>query len=721
MSGLALLLALGFSGCSSLTRWRRSENAAATLATTVTITRDEWGVPHIEAPDDASAAFGIGYAQAEDDFVQIEENYLTALGRAASVHGEPALADDLVRAAFEVEALARTEYEREPVERRAVWDAFADGVNYWLRMHPASRPRALPRVEPWYPFAMLRNVSAATVIDSVPLRDVIATPVGQARGASASATATAPDSTRAQPAHDPAASSAPDGGGDAWAIAPSRTAAGHALLFMNPPLAIAGATTPWEVHIHSATGWDVAGVTVPGIPVPIAGHNEQLAWTHTRTTADGEDAWIEHFDHPTDALSYRAGDAWQLATTREADIIVRTTRGDEHRRYRFVVTERGPIIALPDGRRATVRRARFVEGGALQEWYALGHAHTLDEFRTALGEAALPACNTLYADQAGHILFVQGSAMPRRDTRYDWTRPVDGADTLTRWQGYQTLDELPQILDPQDGWIGSTGGVLFPNGVGLQAAGITRETDARALALERVLARAQGWNLDSLAAAAFDTHVAEADRTIPRIGDEWERLGATDSRRAERLDTAIAQLRDWNRNSTIDSPAMTLFVLWAERSVAALQDGKPWPAVRALEDALADLRRAWGSTRVPWGDVNRLQRVTDTDDAATGTPGGLPVSGGPGQLGIIFDFATRPGAAGRRRYGYHAAYLGVVELGATAEARTILTFGQSADAGSSHNFDQARLYASGLLKMAWFTPADVLAHAIARYQPQPPR
>lgn len=730
---LAAALAVAASACGPLVSVRNLFDSGARMAAGVTITRDSWGVPHIEARTDAGVVFGMAYAQAEDNFWQIEEDYINALGRAASVYGPAGLDNDLVRAAFEVERHAREEYEREPAERRAMWEAYADGLNYYLATHDDVRPRAIRHFEAWFPFALVRNVWATSIVNGVQVRDVIAVPVDadDADSDTAPETPSAGDADNDLPtwrSPDPAFLSGrlPDES-NAWAVAPSRTRDGAALLFLNPHVNFFGNGQRWEMHIRSGSGWHFAGFAVLGMPVPHSGHNDVLGWTHTSTAADAADAWIESFDNDTDPLAYRHGPDWLRAIEFEQDIAVRTERGTQKRRYRFLRTHRGPVVALPDGRRASVRIARFEDGGAIQQWLEMSRAGSFDAFREALAASALPGSNTMYADRDGNIYYVHGNAVPRRDPAIDWTLPVDGSDPRTEWDGYHSPDELPHVLNPASGWIqntnsspwSATGGDDNPDPAGY-AAYMAREPDnARARISRRLLDRSEPWTFSQWQAAAFSTYVLEAEEAIPRIADEWERLGASDPDRARRLDASIETLRDWDRTSRVGSPAMTVFTAWSSHIAAEAATPEPWPNVRALEHAVADLTRTWGTPNIAWGQVNRLQRVHTSGTAAFDTAApSLPVPGGPGSLGMIFDFETRPGPGGRQYYGVRGhSWVGVIEFGPRIRTRTIVTFGQSADPVSPHWFDQAQLYARGEMKTLWFTPEEVESAIAIRYSP----
>jgi len=748
----AAIFLLVVPGCTQIGRLRDVFDPAARMAGTVTIVRDTWGVPHIYGPTDASVVFGMAWAQAEDNFWQIEEDYLWALGRAATVYGEDAALHDLVRAAFEVERLSREEYEREPPERRRLWDAWAAGLNYWVRRNPAVRPRAIRRFEPWFAFAIFRAASPGTTIDGARLRDVVAIPVGDddsgvdamsafrwpTAGARVTATAVDAEARAAQAAdvdpwslpHEPlegehgAATAS-----NAWAVAPARTRDGHALLFQNPHVGFFGGGQRWEVHVSSEEGWNVAGFAILATPMPRSGHNERLGWTHTNTAADAADAWIEQFDHPSDPLAYRYGDGWRQAEPYDGEFRVRTSTGLERRRYRFLRTHRGPVVTAGGGQRMSVRIARFDEGGSLQQWYAMNRARSLDEFRAALAGAAFPISNTTYADAAGNIFYLHGNAVPRRDARFDWTRPVDGADSTSDWRGWHTIDELPHLLNPPSGWLQNTNSTPFratAEGANLDATGypsyMAREGDnARARVSRHILAADSQWNFDTWSAAAFDTYVLEAEAAIPAIVDEWERLGAWQPDLAARLDSAVDELRSWDRISTTGSVAMTLFVLWTQRYAERESDSTAFPRTHALGRALDDLERDWQTTRVAWGDMNRLQRIhTSGNEPFDADRPSLPVAGAPGTLGIVFNFGTRPGPAGRRFGVRGHTWVSVVEFGPQVRAASVVTFGQSADPASPHWLDQATLYARGIFKPVWFTRAEVDANAERRYRPGEP-
>lgn len=722
-----LLIAVQASGCAPIRSvlGRVFPDQAERWAREVVIRRDEWGVPHISGPTDASVVFGLSYAMAEDNLWQVEEDVVRSIGRTAELHGEAGLADDLVRAALEVERLSREEYEREPEERRALWDAWAEGYNYYLRVHPGVRTRLLVRFEPWQAFARFRSGSAGTRIDGVRLGDVLVEEVTPAATSSSSAAWTSALAIAPRAALPEERLPGEDvDGSNAWAVSPARTASGHALLFQNPHVSWFGGGQRYEASLRSDEGYHVGGFAILGTPLIRTGHNESLGWTHTNTAADDADAWVVQFPDPT-LPAYRYDGGTRDAVEWERDIRVRADSGFVTRRFRFRKTHRGPVIRT-DGGYADVRIARFEDGGSLQQWHAMGRATDLDAFRAALAQTAFPISNTMYADTAGNILFVQGNAVPRRTASVDPTRPLDGADPRTEWDGYHALEELPQLLNPESGWLQNANATPFlatADGANLDAADypayMAPEPDnARARVSREILAANDAWTFDAWAAAAFDRRMVEPRAEVPAIIDEWQRLGATDPEQVVALDAAVEALQEWDGISSEQSAATTLFVLWFERYRREDGDTAAFRRLRILGEVVQELRADWETELVPWGEVNRVQRVHTSgtepfdDDAPS-----LPTAGAPGWTGIVFNVTGREGP-GRRRYGVSGdTWVGIVEFAPRPITRSIVTFGQSADPASPHWFDQAPLFVDGRFKTAWFWPEDVEQHGGPGYTP----
>jgi acyl-homoserine-lactone acylase len=666
-------------------------------------------VPHIYGPTDAGVTFGLAWAQAEDNFPHLEDNFIRALGRAAEVHGEEALADDQLDRALEIPRLAREEYAHADARMRGLYDAYAAGLNFYLARHPDVRPRLLTHMEPWYPLALLRfKYDQGEFVGYAGLK---------------------PADLRVDVPEKPAE---PPQGSNAWAVAPAKSAAGHAMLLINPHVPFFGPAQYYEAHVHSEEGWDFSGVGRYGLPLLYMGHNEVLGWTHTDNYSDIGDLYVETFDDPSHPLAYRYGDGRRTAVQWTEEIRVKTAKGIEARRFTFRKTHHGPLVAEHEGKPVAIRLAKMEEGGWLDQVYAMTKARSLAEFKTALRRGAIPYMNVTYADRDGNIFYVYNSAVPRRSPQFDWRRPVDGSDPRTEWQGYHSFDELPQLTNPASGFVQNCNSTPFatttsgnPAPADFPKYMIGPETDnARARVSKRILAGQRKFSFADWSRAAFDTRVLEAETKIPELAAEWVRLRQTDVPRAERLAPLIAELRAWDRVSRLDSVAMSLFVEWLGRPDPPASE--PWPRVRLLEEVRQELERDWGTWRVAWGEINRLQRVdwSGAEPFSDARPS-LPVPGGPGWVGIVFNFYQQRGngkpavaAGSKRHYGVLGdSYVAVVEFGPQVRARSIVYFGQSGDPRSPHYFDQAPLYARGEFKPAWFTLGEIKAHLERAYHP----
>jgi penicillin amidase len=697
----------------------------------VTIHRDEWGVPHIYGPTDASVVFGAAYAQAEDNWWQVEDNFIRAIGRGAELYGEDALLDDYLARGLEIPRRSIEEYERAPERLRRLYDAYAAGFNYFLETQPDTERRILERVQPWHTLALIRfkyhhneYLGYAGLQHEQSLRVLKRARVGAARGED--------DGLRTS-AHTPSSLAwsldilSPNGdraiGSNEWAVAGSRTASGYPMLLINPHVSFFGLSTYTEVHLQSEEGLVFSGLTRFGFMLPYMGNNAHLGWAYTDNYGDHGDLYIEDF--AADAATYRYEDGWREVTSWTETISIRTESGVEPREFRFRKTHHGPILGLTDDDRPlAVRLAKLDEGGWFEQWYGMMRARTLDEWRVSKALLDVPYMNTMYADRDGNILYIYNHAIPRRSLAYDWSRPVDGTTADTEWQGYHTLDELPQFLNPASGYLQNTNSTPFTATDGIElgpedfpAYMVGRETDnRRARNSRRVLSQLSDLTLDDFARAVLNTRLIAADEWLDDLFAAFDELERNDSERAASLSGPITALRHWDREAAKGSASTTLFVLWSQTvNPDRVQQSERW--LDALGEVVERLQTDWGTWEVPWGEINRIQRP----DAAGHLPfddalPSLPVAGAPGWLGSVFTFHSQWPENGKRRYGQHGnSFVKVVEFTPAVQARSIFVFGQSGDPASQHYFDQAELYSEKMFKPAWFTQEEVEAHAERTY------
>lgn len=671
-------------------------DSSTTLARSVTIYRDTYGVPHVFGRTDASTVFGFAYAQAEDNFWRVEENFISALGRASEVYGEKLLDEDRLNHALEIPRLAREEYVRLDKHMQALCDAFAAGFNYYLARHPEVRPRLLTKIEPWYTLAFIRyNYYQNGFAHDPALRRM------------GLQTASIEDENLRQ--HT---------GSNGWAIGPSKSANGHALLFINPHLPFFGPGQVYEGHVHSDEGWNFTGYTRFGFPLPYVGHNENGGWVSTDNAADLTDVYVETFDDPARPLAYKYGKEYRLATEHIEEIRVKTANGLETRKFTMRRTHHGPIVAARDGKLLALRMSKFESDGWLREWYDMTRANSLAALKQAMTPLNMLFGNVMYADRQGNTWYLYNGAVPKRDSRFDWTKPVDGSDPATEWRGYHTVDELPQLTNPKTGWMQNCNTTPFlltsegnPDPKQFPKYMVQEGDNPRGAISREILAGKAKFTFDEWRQVAFDTRVMNADKRLPELLAALKQHSGKDPRLREVYD----ELAAWNHRSANDSVAMTLFSLWHER---VSRDQKQ-DVIAALSDVLNTLQRDFGTWKVAWGELNRLQRRDESkgEEFQDAKPS-LAVSGVNGNDGAVFTVYAAPVNGQKRRYGVAGGtYISVVEFGPQVRALSVHTFGASGDPKSRHYMDQAALYTRGEFKPGWFTLDEIRAHLEASYHP----
>ena len=474
-------------------------------ASRVTIARDEWGIPHVKGTSDADAVFGMIYAQAEDDFNRIEVNYLNALGRLAEAEGEAAIWSDLrMRRFIEPDSLRAT-YASSPEWLRALMDSWADGLNYYLYTNPATTPRVLTHFEPWMALAFSEG-SIGGDIETVSLAELERFYGG---------TTTIADAPR--PPRAPS-------GSNGFAIAPSRSASGKALLLINPHTSFFFRE---ELQVTSDSGLNAYGAVTWGQFFVYQGFNATAGWMHTSSNNDAIDEFAVAVTSGDSGHTYAFGAETRRMRSRTVTLSYRTPDGMRTRDFTVHATHHGPVVRAADGKWIAVRLMQEPLK-ALTQSYTRTKARNLAEFRATMELHTNSSNNTVFADAEGNIAYFHANFVPRRDVRFDWARPVDGSDPATEWKGIHSVDESPNVFNPATGWIQNT------NNWPYSAAGAAspRQRDyakyfedgegenARGLHAMEVLSRERVFDLDKRAFRS-DSDVALGSRAfLPAFADD---------------------------------------------------------------------------------------------------------------------------------------------------------------------------------------------------------
>jgi acyl-homoserine-lactone acylase len=689
----------------------------------VTITRDDWGIAHVKGHTDAEAVFGMIYAQAEDDFNRIEMNYLVSLGRVAEVEGETAIWKDLRQRLFIDPHTLQSDYAHSPHWLKDLMQAWASGLNYFLATHPNVHPQVLTHFEPWMALSFSEG-SVGGDIERVPLTQLQAfyekRPLAMTLA------------ERGLVFREPP-------GSNGFAIAPSHTRDGHALLLINPHTSFFFRS---ELQMTSDTGLNAYGAATWGQFFIYQGFNAKAGWMHTSSGVDNVDEFAETIvEGPHGSRSYRYGKKLRPVNTNTVTLSYRKADGSTGTRsFTTYATHHGPIVREADGKWiAFALMNRPV--AALEQSFLRTKATDYASFLKAARLRANSSNNTLFADSKGEIAYLHPQFVPVRDNRFDYRKPVDGSDPATDWKGLHSLESLPHVVSPANGWVMNTNnwpwtaaGADSP-----KAANFPRYMDQvgespRGQHAILVLNAQRKFTPQTLIAAAFDPYLTAFARFVPLLLEAYDRLPAQDPTKAT-LAEPIELLRGWDYRWGLDSAPTSLAVFWGEAlwkvasQPAKDADMSVWDYIAerttdmqkltALGAASQHLTKDFGSLTVPWSEINRFQRndgaiVQTFDDSKPS----IPVPFTSSQWGSLAAFGAKSYPGTRRYYGTVGnSFVAVVEFGPTVRALAITAGGESGDPVSRHFTDEAQRYAEGNLRPVYFYPADLAAHTQRRYQP----
>jgi acyl-homoserine-lactone acylase len=696
-------------------RWERE-------AGNVTIVRDDWGIAHIHGKTDADAVFGMEYAQAEDNFNRVETNYLNAMGRLAEAEGESKIYQDLRMKLFIDPAKLKIEYAQSPAWLKSLMDAFADGLNFYLYKHPTVKPRVITRFEPWMALSFTEG-SIGGDIEDIDLKQIEAFYGGKG---SAIPQNTTGESEPAEPT-----------GSNGFAIAPANTAAHHALLLINPHTSFYFRS---ELQMTSDEGLNVYGAVTWGQVFVYQGFNDRVGWMHTSSGVNAITRYLETVGKLGDKFVYEYGNEQKPVEAKEITVPYKTARGIEQKRFTVYRTGHGPIIGEADGKWVSIRLMQE-HIKALTQSYTRTKSKDYQSFRQTMELHTNSSNNTIFADAEGDIAYFHANFIPKRDTSFDWNKPVDGSNPATEWHELLSIDESPHLLNPESGWLynsndwpWSAAGPSSPKRADFPPYVETGGETPRGLHAVRVLQNKKDFTMDSLISAAYDSYLPFFEKTLPALVKAWDALPVSDPMKTK-LKEQVEILRAWDLRWGVNSVATSLAVFWAEDLQRHVQkDAKnavipsfefistkapPQQLLQSLAAASDKLVADFGTWKTPWGEINRFQRINDDitphfSDAAPSIPVGFTSE----HWGSIASFGARAYPGTKKWYGSKGnSFVAVVEFGTTIRARAVTAGGESGNPASPHFNDEAQRYSTGDLREVYFYPAQLQGHTEREYHP----
>jgi acyl-homoserine lactone acylase PvdQ len=693
----------------------------------VTIIRDNYGIPHIYGKTDADAVFGLLYAQCEDDFKRVEMNYIEKLGRMSEIKGESSLQDDLYIKLIIDSSEAVADYKKSPLWLQKLLNAYADGINYYLYKHPEVKPALLTRFKPWYQLLWTDGSIGAISTGDVTENDVRKFYLGD----SAPTFAKSKDFFEEQTI-----------GSNGFAIAPAKTASGNAILYINPHVTFYFRP---EVQVVSEEGLNVYGAVTWGQFFVYQGFNKYCGWMHTSGNMDVADMYIEKIVKKNDKLFYEYNKVLKPVTEKIITLRFKKDNVIHTKAITTYFTHHGPVMANRNGQWISVRSYnRSLQ--SLMQSFLRTKTKGLGDYKKNMAMLANTSNNTVFADNKGNIAYWHGNYMPRRDKKINWSKPVDGTTTATEWKGLHTLDEIVRVYNPKTGWIQNCNSTPFtvsgsssPKKENYPPYMAPDGENFRGINAARVLNNENKFTIDKTIAAGYDTKLSAMEVLIPALISSFEKnISVTDSLYAQ-LSEPIQLLKKWNYYSAENSVATTLAIEWAQKLTASIQrvyidegwddqvtlvkkfatTASPQELLPPLAVVIKELKTKFGSWQIPWGDINRYQRISsDIAQKYRDDQPSFPVGFASASWGQLPSYNSRYYSGTNKRYGVSGnSFICAVEFGKKIKAKSLLAGGNSGDPSSKHFTDQLEMYTKGQFKDVLFYKEDVLKHAEKTYHP----
>ena len=686
------------------------------------IYRDSWGVPHIYAPTVEAGLYAMGWAQAEDRPEELLKNLLRGMGECARAEGPSAVPGDMRARMWDLYGVSQRNIDSIRPDVRSHLAAFVRGMNDYYAAHPADLPawwgdRPIDEaMSVAFARLFLYNWSFDDAYDDLYRGGI-------------------------QPGFDRT-----ERGSNQWAVAPSRTAIGAAILLIDPHLSWFGPSRFWEFRIHAGP-LEGSGFTLPGVPYIGLGHNADLAWAMTTGGPDTADVYELTLNDARTQYLYDG--QWRDLDRREVRLDI---RGGPAQTHTLLGSHHGPIIALRGGKAYAARSSYADVVNGNEAWFHLNFARDYRGAVAALETQTLFPQNVMVADTSGNIYYQRTGRVPVRPGGHDWSRPVDGSTSATAWQGLHPPRDLVELLNPPRGYMQNCNippdamlvdSPLQPDtyvpyifgslGYGPRG-GWTNQRGARAVEILDGNARL---TIEQAIACALDVHPYGVERWIAVLKEADARFGA-----AHRSDPAYAagidDILGWDQQLEHSSTGALKYFYWRQQLVddhgeenvrqaqriidqhyavvrgetpalPRLTDDELEAAASSFARAMARLAADFGSRDATYGQRFRVGR----DDAS------WPVGGGGNeQLGMttLRNIGYGPERDDHTQWGRGGqTSTQIVALTRPIQSWTAPPIGQSDRPDSPHYRDQAeKLFSPRRMKPTWWRPEELAPHIASR-------
>lgn len=671
--------------------------AASAHAGKATIYRDDFGVPHIYADTPAEAAYGLGYAAAEDRLEDLYENVRIAIGNAAEFFGEKYVQTDYAMKLVRNAETCQKQFATAPEILRAISTQYIEGVKAYAAEHPERVPEWKLELEPWHPAAIGRAM-------------VLRWPLG-----------TMMDDLNGKPEK-------PSFTSNEMAISPSRTTEKCAIILTDPHLSWENLAVFHEARVHGGE-MEMSGFFILGSPLLGLGHSAHVGWAMTTGGTDTSDVYMLKLN-PEVPTQYEYEGKWEYMKPRFIRIPV---KGEAiPRQMPALDTRFGPLMAEPDTKNhvAYAGKTPYMDGtGMFDQTWAMVLAKDGEEFYHALKMDQLMEQNVMYADRKGNIGYVRVGRTPIRPEGYDWSKPVPGNTKATEWLGIYDLDDHVRIVNPPSGYMQNCN--ISPANM---FVGSPMTEDKYPKVLYNV-----SWDLNNPRGKRL-TQLLEGDKEITKeeaiaytmdvfdiLSKPWQDAlkAAGDAHGAEMLKDedckqALQDLLAWDgqfEQTSVAAPVMERLRL-ATRDhidVKAIAENQPLSAddqkelLSILHTTVDEMKKTYGKTRVTWGEVHVVGRNGNFYPYD-----GADFGGGPTFTETVRDVDSSENPKGSGKYvadGGCGSTMLMFMHAEKIEAYSSVPWGVNNQPNSPYNTNQSRdLFSKRKMKPDYFYKEDLMQH-----------
>lgn len=695
------------------------------LAQQVTVIRDNWGIAHVYGKTDADAVFGMLYAQCEDDFKRVEMNYIEKLGRLSEIKGPSVLYNDLeIRLLIDPND-AKADYKRATPWLKKLLNSYADAINFYLLNHPEQKPALLTHFEPWYPLLWTDGSIGAISTADLTTKEL--------KAFYSDETDKVAYIEREKDMQT---------GSNGFAFAPSKTASGNAILYINPH------TTFYfrpEIQMTSEEGLNAYGAVTWGQFFIYQGFNENCGWMHTSSAVDVADIYEEKIITKNGKLFYEYDS--KLFPVKEKQITINYLDNGKliPKTFQTYFTNHGPIMAKRDGKWISLKSNNRSMDGLVQSWVRT-KAKGFDDYKKAMDLKANTSNNTVYADNKGNIAYWHGNFIPIRNKHLNWSKAMDGTTSATEWKGLHDVSETVHVYNPTNGWLQNCNSTPFS----VAGANSPKEENYppymapdgesyRGLNAVRLLDKGNHYTLDKVIADGYDKKLSIFEELIPALIRTFEKNVQSGDSLYTDLTEPITILKNWDYYATENSVATTLANEWALKLNPVIQQtyieegeldqventrlfakyATADQMLPQLQQVINELNTKFGSWEISWGSINRFQRISgEIESVFNDNLESLPIANASALWGCLPAYRSAYQKNTKKRYGYSGnSFVCAVEFGDKIKAKSLLAGGNSSDPKSKHFYDQAVMYQKGIFKDVLFYKEDIQKNAERSYHP----